>query len=181
MGTVLMLATLILLMWFQIFLAGAGRGLKETYCHYIYMVPEKPFMKIVWSNLEVILKAFVEGALISLAAGIAAGAGILLIVFFAATYTLFVFMLIAINFVFMRFTGVVNMNAGLLVFIYMFAVMLVMAPGIAAAIAAGINFGAPWALAALSGWELIAALVCFRASRDILHNCDMISLRATGI
>ena len=156
-----------------------GRGLRELYSHYIYMAPESPFMKIVWSNLEIMLKACVEGALIGTATGIAAGAGIPVIICSATAYTLFIFMLIGINYVSLRFTGA-DMSSGLLLMLYMLAVLLVLSPGVAAAIFIGVNAGVHWALAALSGWELLAALCCFWASRNILHACDIPAARQNG-
>jgi hypothetical protein len=48
------------LMWAQVFLIGTGRGLKELYSHYLYLIPESSFSKVVWSNLETVLKTSVE-------------------------------------------------------------------------------------------------------------------------
>jgi hypothetical protein len=175
----MMLIMLGILMWVQIFIVGTGRGLIETYSHYIYMIPESPFKKMVWCNLEIMLKSFVEGVLICMAAGLVAGAGAAVIALFALAYTLFVFLLVAVNFVFMRFTGS-DISTGFLIMLYVFAVLLVMLPGITLAIAAGMFLGIPWALAALSGWELVAALGGFYTSRGVLHNCDMAMLRQVG-
>jgi hypothetical protein len=41
------------LMWLQILLIGTGRGLRETYIHYIYLIPEPSFQKILWNNMEI--------------------------------------------------------------------------------------------------------------------------------
>lgn len=176
---IVMLFVLGILMWLQIFLIGTGRGIKETYTHYIYMVPESPFKKMVWSNIEIMLKALVEGVVIFTAAGVAAGATAAAVVGAVLAYTLFIFMLIAINYTFMRFAGT-DISAGLLISLYMFAIMLVLSPGVVAAAFAGAAGGIPLALAVLSVWELIMALVCLWASRGILHECDMAVMRQPG-
>jgi len=179
-GTVLMLPILGTLMWVQMFAVGAGRGLKETYLHYIYLLPAGPFVKIVWSNLEVMLKATVEGALACAAAGVAVGAGADVIALSALVYALFVFMLVAINFVFMRFTGT-DISAGIMLSLYIFGTLFIMVPGIVFAVIAWMTaLGIYGALAALAAWELIVALAGFAMSRGILHNCDMAMMRRTG-
>lgn len=179
-GPIMMLTMLGTLMWMQIFFVGMGRGLKETYSHYIYVIPENPFKKMVWSNLEIMIKAFVEGALICSVSGIVAEVGFAVTLLSVAVYMLFIFMLIGVNYVSMRFTGA-DMSAGLLVMLYMFAVLLVMLPGIVLAVVAGVSGGGVTAaLAVLAGWELAASLVCFWLSKGILHNCDMAVMRYTG-
>ena len=171
-----------ILMWFQVFLIGTGRGLKETYSHYIYMIPEPPLKKLVWSNIEVILKVTVESVLIFGIAGIITGENVLLILLAISTYSLFSFLLLAVNYLSLRFTGA-NMNAGFLIILYMLAVAIIMMPGLIGAIFASVlfeNWGGIVALIILSIWELLAALICFNAAKGILHNCDMAVIRQTG-
>ena len=167
------------LMWLQMFLVSMGRGLKETYGHYIYMAPVSPFLKMVWSNLEIMIKATVEGVLIFASAGVIIGADAGAIALSVMAYALFIFMLIAINYLSMRFTGT-DISAGLLITLYMFAVLIIILPGIVLAIVAGIFGGLHLALAALAAWELAVALFFFWASRGILHNCDIQTLRQIG-
>ncbi len=90
-------------------------------------------------------------------------------------YTLFSFLLLGINYLSLRWTGA-NITAGLLVFIYTLAVIVIMLPGLAAAIViVGLFAGAgiPAGLLTLALWELLAGLGCFALSQGILHKVDM--------
>lgn len=168
-----------ILMWIQIYLIGTGRGLKELYAHYIYLIPESSFRKIVWSNLEVAFKVLVESIAIFGIAGFVLGESVLLIILTIGVYTLFSFLLLGLNYVSMRWTGA-DISAGLLVFIYTIAVIIIMLPGLAAAIALGVmveGIGVPVGMGVLALWELVAGLVCFALARGILHNCDMPIMR----
>ncbi|MDR3119936.1 MAG: putative ABC exporter domain-containing protein [Clostridiales bacterium] len=165
-----------ILMWMQIFLIGTGRGLKETYSHYIYMIPETSFRKILWSNMEIVARTLLESALIFGISGALLKSDAVYILVCAAAYTLFSLLLLGVNYVFMRFTGA-DISAGLLLFIYCIAVLLVMAPGVVLAVvigsAVGGDIGFLTGLLVLCGWELAAGLVCFALSGGVLHHCDM--------
>jgi len=168
------------LMWTQIMLIGTGRGLKETYSHYIYMIPESSFKKIIWSNMEVIIKTFIESVLIFGISGILISANPVFIILCIITYTLFSFVLLGVNYLFMRFTGA-DLSRGVLLMIYFFAVILIMAPGITFALLAGFMIGEEaglfTGLLILSAWELAAGLACFALSKGVLHNCDISALK----
>lgn len=163
------------LMWMQIYLIGTGRGLKELYSHYIYLIPESSLSKIVWSNFEIAFKTLVESLAIFSIAGFIMGEPVALITAAIVVYTLFSFLLLGINYLAIRWTGA-DISMGLLIFIYTIAVIIIMLPGIAAAIIVGNIFGNAGiliGLAILAIWELIAALICFALSKSVLHNCDM--------
>jgi hypothetical protein len=165
-----------ILMWVQIILIGTGRGLKETYSHYIYLIPESSFRKILWSNMEIMVRTLIESVLIFGISGLLVQSDIMLILVCVTTYTLFSLLLLGVNYVFMRFTGA-DISAGVLLAIYYFAVLLVMAPGVVIAIILGFMVGGTVGLLAglliLSGWELGVGLACFALSSGVLHNCDM--------
>ncbi len=167
------------LMWMQIFLIGTGRGLKELYSHYIYMIPDSSFNKIIWSNLEIVFKVFVEAVAIFSVSGLLLRTGILYVIAAILVYTMFSFLLLGINYISLRWTGS-NISAGLMIFIYMIAVILIMVPGLTAAIIVGSLTGGAGILMGMgivAIWELIASLVCFSISKGILHNCDMPSIK----
>jgi hypothetical protein len=169
-----------ILMWFQIMLIGTGRGLKETYSHYIYLIPESSFKKILWSNMEIMARTLLESVLIFGIGGALTGTPVVYILACILTYTLFSLLLLGVNYLLMRFSGA-NVSMGLLVLIYYLAVVLVMLPGIVAAIIAGViiggDFGYLFGVLVLAGWELTAGLGCFALSAGVLHNCDMAVLK----
>ncbi len=171
-----------ILMWMQIFLIGTGRGLKELYSHYIYLIPESSFRKIVWSNLEIMLKVVVESLIIFVVSGLITGAPIILIAAAVVVYTLFSFLLLGINYLSLRWTGA-DISTGLLIFIYTIAVVVIMLPGLAGAILIGSMFGEIGFLIGmgiLAIWELVAALGCFALSKGILHHCDIPVMKTGG-
>ncbi|MDR1687656.1 MAG: putative ABC exporter domain-containing protein [Clostridiales bacterium] len=176
------ITTLAVMMWSQLFLIGQGRGIRETFSHYIFMVPENPFKKIVWISLEVMLKVIGESIVVFALICTIGGESYLLGAAAAIAFSAFSFMIVALNFVSFRFTGS-DINAGLLIMLYMFGIILIMVPGIIAAVVAGVlfpEFGLYLPIAALTAWEIAIALVCFFLSRSVLHNCDMVVARQVG-
>lgn len=168
-----------ILMWVQIFLIGTGRGLKELYMHYLYLIPESSFRKIVWSNLEIVFKVLVESVAVFGIAGLIMQEPFILVAAAALVYTLFSFLLLGINYLFLRWTGA-DVSAGLLLFIYIIAVIVIMLPGLIAAIVLGSMIegtGELVGLGVLALWELLAALGCFALSKGVLHHSDMPVLR----
>lgn len=164
-----------ILMWMQVFLIGTGRGLKELYMHYIYLIPENSFSKIVWSNLEIAFKVLVESVAIFGLAGLIMGESVLLVCLAILVYTLFSFLLLGINYLSLRWTGA-DISVGLLMFIYIIAVIIIMLPGLIAAIALGTmieGIGVFIGLGVLALWELLAGLGCFALSKGVLHRTDM--------
>lgn len=171
-----------ILAWMQLFLIGMGRGLKETYLHYIYMIPASSFSKILWSNLEAVFRVLIESVLIFSIAGAIIGSGLPEILLCMAGYTLFSMLLIGINYLFMYWTGV-DMSAGVLIIVYTLIVIVVMLPGLAAAMLLGFSVGGHagllLGLAVLCAWELLAAVGCFALARGVLHKCDMATMPKT--
>lgn len=168
------------LLWIQVFMIGTGRGLLETYSHYIYMIPGSPFQKLIWSNMELMLRIAVESVLFLGIPGLILGSSPMVILGSMAVYIFFSLMLLGVNYLSMRFTEA-NISQGILLMIYFFIVLLFLAPGLAAALIVGFSVGGLGgtliALLILSVWELVVALVCFALSKDILHNCDMPTMK----
>lgn len=168
-----LLVLLQVLMWMQIFMIGTGRGLKELYMHYIYLIPENSLRKIVWSNLEIVFKVLVESLVVFSIAGLIMGASAPLIAVGIAVYVLFSFLLLGINYLSMRWTGA-DVSAGLLIFLYTVAVILIMLPGLVAAIfISSMLDSALLGMGILALWELLAAFACFALSKGVLHRTDM--------
>ncbi len=169
-----------ILMWIQIFMIGNGRGLRELYTHYIYLIPAPAFGKILWSNLELVIKTLIESVFFFVIPGLILNSQIPLIVSAALVYTAFTLLLIAVNYFSMRWTGA-NLSTGMLLMLYFLLVLLVMLPGILAAVAVGMmiggTFGLTLGLASLAAWEVLVSCVCFFLSKGVLHNCDMPSVK----
>lgn len=171
----MLLMTMQVLMWMQIFMISMGKGLRELYMPYIYLIPASPFKKLLWSNLETVFKTLLESALFFILPGILWGESPLMILGVAAVYTLFSLLLIGINYLFMRWTGV-QLSQGMTLVLYFLAVALFLLPGLIPALILGFtmgDIGVLLALLLLAAWELVAALLCFALSKDVLHRCDM--------
>lgn len=171
-GILVLLQTL---MWIQIFFIGTGRGLKELYMHYIYLIPESSFQKILWSNFEIACKVLLESIVLFFAAGLIIKVSFFMTLACTVVYVLFSFLLLGINYLSLRWTGA-DISNGLMVFLYLIAVILIMLPGLAAAIVIGSLLGKAGILTGmiiLAIWELAAGMGCFWLSRGALHRCDM--------
>jgi len=174
-----MVMVLQVLCWAQIMLIGTGRGLKDAYSHYLYLIPEPSFRKIVWSNMEVMARVLVETLVIFGVGGALAQASPVSCAVCGLAYVLFSFLLLGVNYLSMRFLGA-DISAGLLIMIYYLAVVVIMAPGVIGAVVVGMVVGGDNALLAamlvVCGWELLAGLGCFALSAGVLDDADMATI-----
>jgi hypothetical protein len=177
------LGLLAFLMWMQTMMIGTGRGLRELYSHYIYLIPSSSFGKIVWSNIELLLRTIVECTVTFVVAGLMLGLNPIVVVALVLTYTFFSLFLIAINIAALRWSGTV-LNAGLLFVYYFLAIILLMLPGIVLTtfiiITINGNLGLVLGLLALAVWEAILSVVCFALAQGLLHKCDIPVIKAAG-
>jgi hypothetical protein len=175
-----LIQVLIILSGLQVFKISMGRGLKELYTHYVYMIPEPSFNKIIWSNMEVMFKTLVESVLIFGIAGVILRANAGVVLGCVAVYTMFSLLLVGSNYLYMRFYGE-RINKGLLIVFYYVGLLIIMAPGLVPAIiiAQGIegNAGVIAALGIVAVWELAAGALLFALSKGVLHNCDMPTIK----
>ena len=180
-GNIELTIVLQVLMWIQLFMIGTGRGLKELYSPYIFLIPESSFKKIVWANLELVFKTLIESVLLLVIPGIIMEENLMIILIACLVYIFFTMLLIAINFLSIRWTQT-NVSQGLAITIYIFATVIIILPGLIPAMIIGFMIGgvtgAVLGLLILGGWELLAALVCFFFSKGVLDNCDMPTVNA---
>ncbi len=163
-------------MGMNIMLIGTGRGLREIYTHYIFLIPESSLKKLIWSNIEVVVKTLIEGFVMFIIGGIIAKADVMVIIAAIIAFMMFSLPLLSLNYLSMRITTE-KINSGLLIMFYYFGVIIIMVPGIIAAVLLGITItgtlGITVGLAVLAAWEIITGVVCFYLSRGVLDNCDM--------
>jgi len=168
-------------MFISMFSIGTGRGMKELYSHYIYLIPASPFRKIIWSNVEMLFKIAVESTLVFAISGIILGETLLFIVLAIAIYMLFCLVLLGVQYMLLRWTGS-HLSPMILLTVYMLALLLLLTPGAVASIFVGMWVGGTAGmyvgLAIFALWELIVSVVCIVLSKGVLHNCDMMVLDA---
>lgn len=158
--------------YLQCFLIGTGRGLKELYSHYIYLIPESSFNKIIWSNGEIILKHIIESFLMFLPALIFTNWNPVIALLCAIARSCFSIYLIAANMLSQRiFQNIISQ--GLLLFIYLLFIMFTMVPGFIALLIAYTANALSVGLILLSLWEIILSVLFFFFSRGVLHASDM--------
>ena len=174
---------LMLLMWMEIMMIGMGRGLRELYTHYIYLIPEPPLKKIIWSNLEVVFRTLIESVLFIAVPGIIYADNILIIILAMLAYTVFAYFLLSVNYFSMRISDT-GISQGIMIILYYLAILLIMAPGAAAAMIVGFSIGGllgtSLGLVILAVWELILGTVFFALSKSVLHNCDMPTVKSVN-
>lgn len=171
-GEVDSLVLLQIALWVQVIRVGTGRALKELHKHYIYLIPEPATAKIAWSNAEGMAQSVVEGLLVFGIAGTILGDGPVMIGATVSVYALFTLVLLALNYLSLRWTGS-EISEGFLVALYYIAVVLVLAPGIVLGIWAGITVSTVLGLLVFGAWELLVALACFAGARGALLNTDI--------
>jgi hypothetical protein len=160
----------------QIFTIAMGPSLRELYTPFIYLMPEPSFKKLIWNSLTVVLKAGVDAILIFGIAGIILRENPLIIAGVIITSTLFALMLTGVNIFCLRWTSM-DVSTGILVIIYLFAVIIVLLPGLIPAFI--ISYAIPGdagiitALKIVSLWEIAVSFLCFSLSKSILERCDM--------
>ena len=162
--------------YIQVFTVAMGPLLRELYTHYLYLIPEPPLEKLIWSSMAVVIKTGVEAILIFGIAGVILNENPLIITGVIFAGAMFAPMLVGLNIFGLRWTSV-DISAGVFVGVYYFSVAIVLMPGlIAAFIAADMMPGAAGIVAALvivSLWEIFVSILCFALSKSILDNCDM--------
>ncbi|SHJ61244.1 Putative ABC exporter [Anaerocolumna jejuensis DSM 15929] len=167
---------LVISMYLQSFFIGTGRGMKELYSHYIYLIPESPFKKIIWSNGEIIAKHILESLFMFLLPLLFTNWNPVTVLLCALCRSVFSIFLVSANLLSQRiFKDVISQ--GFLLIIYLLFIIFVMLPGVIAAFAFYMAGKLAWGLFALSLWEAFLSLLFFYLSRGVLHNSDILTLQ----
>ena len=163
----------------KFFTYGMGRGILETYNHYIYLVPENPFKKWVWANMEQLVEAIGEAVFVFAIVGIITREHPVALVVSVLIYMSFTFYMLGINLAFMRYTGIMVRNP-ILAVVFMILYVVPAAPGAFIAVLAAFMVLEAWALVVFglvfSIWLLAVGAALFGLSKGILHNCDLPSV-----
>lgn len=152
------------------FMDAAGDWTRELMKPYIYLVPEPPFKKLIWASMTTIIKPAVEGtAVFAVTCAVARAnplTGLLCILLYASFGLLFT----AGNVLSQRVFGGMS-NRGVTMFLYMFMIVLIVAPGAAVSITLyvvqsrlpGIVIGLPIVI-----WNVIVSCLIVYFCRNLL-------------
>jgi hypothetical protein len=172
------------LMAIQSLRMGMGRGMKELYTYYLYLVPEPSLAKIVWSNLEAVVKALVEGVAIFAAVALICRAAPLPAALAAAAFTTYNCFVVAAYCLAARIVGA-NPSPTLVMAVYAGLMALGIGPGGAngqavGVLAGGRGSGLGWSFAILAVWQAAAALAACVLSRGALDRPEIARVPGTG-
>ncbi len=162
--------------YMQIFGVAMGRLLLELQLHYIYLIPEKPFKKLIWGMMETIRKYPLVAILIAVPVGIIQKLSVIETISFIFVITSTNLLLLSLNLLIDRFLGnaFANMKA-VLIFFYFFAAAISVAPGVVLGVIAAEVIGmSATALAffIIAAWSFLISILYIFLSRNILQNVE---------
>ena len=161
--------------YIQFFLNAAGDWTRELLKPAIYLVPEKPFAKLIWASMTTILKPVIDGAIIFTVLCLVLHANPLTAIVCALIYGSTGFLFTANNVLSQRLFGSVA-NKGLLMIAYMFILVLTVAPGVVcSALLLAFGNGLPGIVIGLPVviWNVVISIGIFATCRNILDNVEL--------
>ena len=158
--------------YMMFFYVAIGRLLKEMTKPYVYLVPEPPTKKLLWCMRESATGYFVSAVLSFVPMIFYVDAPVASVLAAAVAYFTYAYLFTAGNLVTERVFGSVTVKA--LIFLFYFIVLIIMAaPGIAAAIFASMVLPEWCALLMLSLVNVLVALIGIFACRNILASAEL--------
>ncbi len=164
--------------YFQLFTSATGRWLRELDIHYVYLIPERPFSKLVRLCTENICKVAVDALVTMLVIGLIVGASPVEIAAAVAARFAFGMVFMAGNILSQRILGQIA-SKGLLMFLYFIVMILLCLPGILGGVILGIVTPVSAQLQLCIGLMgtvvfnlLLSALLVFLC-RNILDNVEL--------
>ena len=150
---------------------------KEMSLHYIFMLPDKPFNKLIYGSMLSVIEISISNTVILIIAGILSQSSPFLIIVVALLCSTYIFMFTSIEIFLFRMTG--KIIKGLILNSFRAViVILAMFPGIVSLwIFSRLDYGA---IATIIGllvfaiWNLFVTVICYKFSKSILHNCEML-------
>ena len=164
--------------YFQLFTSATGRWLRELDTHYVYLIPERPFSKLIRLCAENICKVAVDAIITMLVIGLIIGASPVEIAAAVAARFGFGMVFMAGNILSQRLFGSIA-SKGLLMFLYFMFMILVCLPGIFGGILLGtvLPVSAPLQLAAgmfgTVAFNLLLSMLLLFLCRNVLDNLEL--------
>lgn len=163
--------------YMQIFSVMLGRFTRELSKPYIYLIPEPPLKKLLYSIAESMVTSFFEALIIFIPVGLIVGAGVPDIIFCVICRMSFALLFTAANIVLERVFGGVRSKT-LVMFFFFLVTILMAAPGIVAAVVAGVSgitFLSEYTLMllAMSIANLLVSLLVLYLCRNLLQYAEL--------
>lgn len=152
------------------FMNATGDWTRELSKQYIYLVPEPPFKKLIWASMTSIIKPAMDGVIIFTVTCAISRANPLTGLLCILLYASFGFLFTAGNVLSQRVFGGMS-NRGVTVFLYMFMLFIIIAPGAVISVVLynlqpglpGIVIGMPTVI-----WNVAVSALIFFACRNLL-------------
>ncbi len=158
-------------LYMMIFGSFTGRWVRELTYPYVYLLPEKPFRKLLMLCAETIVKSAVESVLSMALIGWIVGAPLPLILCCAFTRWCFGLHFIACNVLTDRLFG--RLPRAFQVIFFFLMLVLAAAPGAVAAVFAGIFAGLGVGICTAGLWMLAVSALILLLCRNILDNAEL--------
>lgn len=156
----------------QLFMSFTGRWVRELTMHYIYIMPQSPFRKLISVISEGILKSFIDGVIIFVLVGIMLKSSPVEIGICILARGGFGVLFIAADVLAQRVLKTIA-SKGLLMILNFIVIIIVALPGIiGAGVVAGITNGSIVCLLITLAWNIIISLIIIGLCRNVLHNLE---------
>lgn len=166
--TIFMFAT-----YMQIFSAALGRWVRELTLPYVYMIPEKPFRKLVMLCQENFLRILVDAVILFVLVGLIMDSSPIDIVGCIVARMGFGILFMAGNILSERILGGF-LNKVIIMFLYIIVMLLLTAPGIVAAVAISIFTQSTFlSLIVTCVWNVLVSAIILFCCRNILNYAEL--------
>ena len=172
---IVMVSVLAMCVYMLFFFNAAGEWSKELMKPYLFLVPEPPFQKLLWASMTSVLRPALEGVIVFAVVWAVIGCSPLTAVMCMLSYASFGFLFTASNLLSERLLGQMA-NKGLILVLYLLMLLVIIAPGLAAAILLKVYLPAmPGALMALplAMWNVLVSLGIYAVCRNTLHDMEL--------
>lgn len=178
--TVLMLMILWFMTYMQILFTSTERWAAELRCHYLYLIPESGFKKLLYSAAQGVVKAGFEGIIIFVPAGVMLGINPLFIMLCVLARVSYQMLFIGLSILLQRMFGITG-TTGIFVLLYLLMVFLFIMPGIVFGVIASVmTYGSIGellsfclAVLAAAGYNIIVALIIGLFANQIFSQMEL--------
>jgi hypothetical protein len=170
----LMPISLALSCYIMFFMNAAGDWTLELQKPYIYLVPAKPFDKLLWATLSTMIKPVIDGIIVFTVLCLFLRANPATAILCMLIYASMGFLFTAANVLSQRLFGQL-VNKGLTMLFYMIVLLLLLAPGVI--VSAVLYFAVSWLPGFVIGlpvviWNILVSLCVFAACRNLLSTVE---------
>ncbi len=166
------ISTFAMATYIQLSITFTGRWVRELKMHYVYLIPENPLKKLIYIISESLIKCAIDGIILFIIAGIILGSSpieiLLCIIARLGFGMLFISGDVLSQKIFKQVTG-----KGLLMFLTIFALIILALPGVVGAIVTALvwNLGTVSIIVTFI-WNMLISFIIMWSCKNILNNIE---------